>query len=106
MKRIVTIGGGFAGLWSTVGAVRKLDQLGIDPHAVEVTLVEKHDYHNIRVRNYEPDPSFVVPLDQILNPIGAKRVQGEVIDIDPAAQNIRVRTTSGEQRVDYDSLIY
>ena len=29
MNSIVVIGGGFAGLWSAVGAARKLDELGI-----------------------------------------------------------------------------
>ena len=38
VKRILVLGGGFAGLWSAVGAARKLDELGLGPDAVEVTL--------------------------------------------------------------------
>ena len=31
VKRILVLGGGFAGLWSAVGAARKLDELGMRP---------------------------------------------------------------------------
>jgi NADH dehydrogenase len=29
-RQIVVLGGGFAGLWSAVGAARKLDEVGIE----------------------------------------------------------------------------
>jgi NADH dehydrogenase len=62
-KRILVLGGGFAGLWSAVGAARKLDEIGQGPDAVEVTLVNRDAFHGIRVRNYEPDLTPVrVPL--------------------------------------------
>ena len=54
-KQILVLGGGFAGLWSAVGAARKLDELGHGPEAVEVTLVNRDAFHSIRVRNYEAD---------------------------------------------------
>jgi glycine/D-amino acid oxidase-like deaminating enzyme len=53
MQRIVVLGAGFAGLWSVIGAARKLDELGIGPDRVEVTLVDRSAFHSIRVRNYE-----------------------------------------------------
>ena len=53
VKRILVLGGGFARLWSAVGAARKLDELGCGPEAVQVTLVNRAGFHNIRVRNYE-----------------------------------------------------
>src|SRR5690606_10690547 len=75
MKRIVVVGGGFAGFWSAAGAMRKLDQAGMGPGDVEVTLVEKNDFHSIRVRNYEEDlDSFIIPLSSILAPIDVKQV--------------------------------
>jgi len=40
-KRILVLGGGFAGLWSAVAAARKLDELGRDPDAVAVALVNR-----------------------------------------------------------------
>jgi len=65
-KRIVVVGGGFAGLWSAVGAARKLDELGLGPDDVAITLVNRDAYHCIRVRNYEADLSQVrIPLDEV-----------------------------------------
>ncbi len=51
-QKIVVLGGGFAGLWSAVGAARKLDELG-RTNEVEITLVNRDAFHGIRVRNYE-----------------------------------------------------
>ena len=55
MQRVLVLGGGFAGLWSAVGAARKLDELGVGADQVEVTLVSSSPWHSIRVRNYEID---------------------------------------------------
>jgi acyl dehydratase len=63
IKRILVLGGGFAGLWSAVGAARKLDELGLGPDAVEVTLVNRDAFHSIRVRNYEADLSSMTGND-------------------------------------------
>jgi len=38
MQRILVLGAGFAGLWSAIGAARRLDQLGIGPDRIEVTV--------------------------------------------------------------------
>jgi NADH dehydrogenase len=51
MKRIIVLGGGFAGLWSAVGAARRLDELGIPSSEIEILLVDRTDWHAIRVRN-------------------------------------------------------
>ena len=53
MQQILILGGGFAGLWSAAGAARLLDQRGIAPDRIRVTLVNRDDWHSIRVRNYE-----------------------------------------------------
>jgi NADH:ubiquinone reductase (H+-translocating) len=107
IKRIVVLGGGFAGLWSAVGAARKLDELGIGPDAVEVTLVNRDAYHGIRVRNYEADLTSVrIPLDSILGPIGVNRVEGEVGEIDVAGQAISATTAIGRQTLRYDRLVF
>lgn len=105
MKNIVVIGGGFAGLGSAAGAVKKLSDAGIGPDAVQVTLVERNDYHNIRVRNYEPDPDFIVPLDKLTRPIDVRHVQGEATHIDPNEQTVSVQTADGRQILAYDRLV-
>lgn len=90
-KRILVLGGGFAGLWSAVGADRKLYGLGQGPDAVEVILVNRDAFHSIRVRNYEADLIPIrVPLDDVLWPVGVRRVEGEVNSIDLAAQANRI----------------
>lgn len=105
-KQILVLGGGFAGLWSAVGAARKLDELKLGQDAAQVTLVNRDAYHSIRVRNYEADLSQVrVPLDSVLAPIGVARVEGEVIAIDTTARRVAVRTAAGERALDFDRLV-
>jgi NADH dehydrogenase len=105
-KRILVLGGGFAGLWSAVGAARKLDELGHGPQTVEVTLVNRDAFHNIRVRNYESDLTEVrVPLDDVLGPVGVRRMEGEVSSIDLPGQTVAVTSASGQQTLSYDRLV-
>jgi NADH:ubiquinone reductase (H+-translocating) len=107
MKQILVLGGGFAGLWSAVGAARQLDEFGIGPEEVSITLVNRDAYHSIRVRNYEADLSGVrVPLDDILGPIAVHRVEGEVREIDFTRRSVTV--TCGDEKRDlaYDRLIF
>ena len=105
-KRILILGGGFAGLWSAVGAARKLGELGQGPDAVDVTLVNRDAFHSIRVRNYEPDlTSIRVPLDDVLGPVGVHRVEGEVAGIDLAGRTVSVQTAHGRQTLFYDRLV-
>ncbi|MBN9478392.1 MAG: NADH dehydrogenase [Bordetella sp. SCN 67-23] len=107
MKRIVVLGGGFAGLWSAVGAARKLDEHGVGPGEVRVTLVERNDFHSIRVRNYEEDlAATLVPLDRVLDPVGVERVRGDVAAIDIGRRTVTVRTEAGREVLEYDRLVY
>ena len=106
-KRILVLGGGFAGLWSAVGAMRKLDEAGCRTDAVEVTLVNRDAFHGIRVRNYEADLSPVrVPLVDVLEPVGIRCVVGDVSGIDVIGQSVRVNTVFGSQRLSYDRLVF
>jgi len=105
-RQIVVLGGGFAGLWSAVGAARKLAEEGVGRDAVQVTLVNRDAYHSIRVRNYEADLSQVlVPLDSVLTPIGVDRVEGDVIAIDTAARAVVIREAAGERSLTCDRLV-
>jgi NADH dehydrogenase len=107
MKRIVVAGGGFGGLWSALGAARELDELGVGADRVRITLIEKNDFHSIRVRNYEEDlAATLVPLARVLEPAGVEHLRGEILDFDFPGQSVRVKTGQGEQRVPYDRLVY
>jgi NADH dehydrogenase len=90
-----------------VGAARKIDELGYDPEAVQVTVVNRDGFHNIRVRDYEADLTAVrVPLDDVLVPIGVQRLEGEVTGIDLAAQTVAVTTAAGKLIRPYDRLVF
>lgn len=105
-KRIVVLGGGFAGLWAAAGAARKLDELGIGPAEVAVTLVNRDPYHSIRVRNYEADLTPTrVPLHEVLDPIGVTFVEGEVRGFNFADRHAQVATAAGEESLPYDRLV-
>ncbi len=107
LKRILVLGGGFAGLWSAVGAARKLNELGRGPDLVEITLVNRDAFHSIRVRNYEADLSGTrVPLADVLDPIGVRHVEGDVAEIDLDRQSVTVATTAGPKAFPYDRLVF
>src|SRR5690242_2176367 len=105
MPRILVLGAGFAGLWAAIGAARKLDEIGASAD-VEILVVDRNPYHNIRVRNYEVDlGEAAIPLAGLLDPIGVKHLVGEVSAIDAASQQVTVRTAQGEQSLAYDRLV-
>jgi NADH dehydrogenase len=106
MARIVVLGAGFAGLWAAIGAARKRDEIGAAGRDIEIHVVDRNPYHNIRVRNYEVDLSEVaLPLPQLLDPIGVSHGIGEVEAIDPARRQISLVTGGGEEMLAYDRLV-
>ena len=103
-QRIVVLGAGFAGLWSAIGAARKLDELGLGPDWVRVTVVDRNPWHSIRVRNYEADLDPTrVPLDEVLRPIGVERVEAEITGIDFARREV---LCAGRSPLPYDRLVF
>jgi len=106
MARIVVLGAGFAGLWAAIGAARKRDEIGA-VNDIEICLVDRNPYHNIRVRNYEVDLSEVaIPLPQLLDPIGVRHGVGEVEAIDPVHRAISLVTSRGDETLSYDRLVF
>ena|SRR5690349_8148937 len=107
MQRILVLGAGFAGLWSAVGAARKLDELGIGPERVEILVVSHTAWHSIRVRNYEADLAETrVRLSDVLDPIGVKHVEGEVIDIDIPRRTVACSIQGDSRAWSYDRLVF
>ncbi|QOZ07426.1 NAD(P)/FAD-dependent oxidoreductase [Bradyrhizobium sp. CCBAU 51765] len=106
MARIVVLGAGFAGLWAAIGAARKRDEIGASDRDIEIRVIDRNPYHNIRVRNYEADLGEVaLPLPQLLDPIGVGHGLGEVEAIDPVRREISLVTSSGEETLGYDRLV-
>ncbi|HEY3596872.1 MAG TPA: FAD-dependent oxidoreductase [Paraburkholderia sp.] len=106
MKRIVVIGAGFAGLWSALGAARKLDELHVPSGDVEVVVINGTGYHSIRVRNYEqPLDDTLVPLGDVLDPVGVRRIHGTVQAIDLTNRRVTIGAGTESASLEYDRLI-
>lgn len=102
-KRILIVGGGFAGVWAAVGAAARLRRAG-SRQAVSVELVSPDPYLVIRPRLYESDLGGVrVPLGEVLGPIGAVYRPGAVTQIDAAGRAVRLG--DGSAPLDYDQLV-
>jgi len=107
MTRVLVLGAGFAGLWAAIGAARTREEFGARAAGVEILVVDRNAYHNIRVRNYEVDLSeAAIPLAELLDPIGVHHMAGEVQAIDPVKQRVTVATRGGRQMLDYDRLVF
>ncbi|HEX3503709.1 MAG TPA: NAD(P)/FAD-dependent oxidoreductase [Xanthobacteraceae bacterium] len=104
MARILILGAGFAGLWAAIGAARKRDEIGSRAAELEILVLDRNPYHNIRVRNYEVDLSDVaIPLRGLLDPVGVKYSVAEVAAIDVANQHVTVAGDAGS--IAYDRLV-
>jgi NADH dehydrogenase len=107
MHRILVLGAGFAGLWSAVAAARRLDELGAGPDEVEVLVVNRTAWHSIRVRNYEADlDATLVPLADVLDPIGVKHIVAEVTDIYAPERKVACTVDGASQFLAYDRLVF
>jgi NADH dehydrogenase len=104
MARILILGAGFAGLWAAIGAARERDEIGARAAELEILVLDRNPYHNIRVRNYEVDLSDVaISLRGLLDPVGVKYRVAEVEAIDVANQHVTVAGDAG--RIAYDRLV-
>lgn len=106
VQRILVLGGGFAGLWSALAAARARAALGAQQ--LEIVLLNDTPWHSIRVRNYEADLSDTrVALDEVLTPVGVRRIEGEATGIDVAARIVTYTATAGgRQTIGYDRLVF
>jgi NADH dehydrogenase len=103
LTAVVVVGSGFAGLWTALGAARRLDELGVPAGTVDITVVSAKPFHDIRVRNYEADLNACrIPLADLLEPVGVAHVAAEVTAIDAGARTV---TTSSGGTYGYDRLV-
>jgi NADH dehydrogenase len=106
MARILILGAGFAGLWAAIGAARKRDEIGARAAEVEILVLDRNPYHNIRVRNYEVDLSdAAIPLPGLLDPVGVSHRIAEVQAIDLANGQVMVAADGGRESLAYDRLV-
>jgi NADH dehydrogenase len=101
-SRVLVLGSGFAGLWAALGAARRLEELGAQD-AVDVTVVSSRPFHDIRVRNYEPDLSACrIPLPELLDPAGVGHLTADVTAVDPTRATVG---TADGATLAYDRLV-
>jgi NADH dehydrogenase len=102
--RIVIVGGGFAGLWASMAAVRLLRGKGAKGR-VAVILVSPDDSLVIRPRLYESDLSGVrVPLAGLLCPVGIEYRRAAVERIDADRRLLTLAPPSGG-KLRYDQVV-
>jgi NADH dehydrogenase len=102
-KRVLVLGSGFAGLWAALGAARRLDELGVSQGAVDVAVVSRQPFHDIRVRNYEADlRPCRIPLQDLLDPAGIGQITATVTGIDASAKTV---STADGATLGYDRLV-
>ena len=104
MQRILVLGAGFAGLWSAVGAARRLGELGIGSDAVEILVVNQTPWHSIRVRNYEAIIDGL--LADVLDPIGVRHIVADVTDINVSERKIACTIDGASNLLAYERLVF
>jgi NADH:ubiquinone reductase (H+-translocating) len=102
MKKIIIIGGGFAGLWSAFSAKRHLRKIN-KVHEAEIILINKDQYHGLRPRFYEEDLSNTrILLNDFLGPLNIKFIVGEVSKINCHQKEI---VLANHESLYFDTLI-
>ena len=106
MKNLVIIGGGFAGFWSAMSAVRQARFLRKDS-SLKITMISLDEYLSIRPRFYENKfKDMRVPLKKYLDPLGVVLDVAKVIRIDHKKKNIfTLGSNSQEEVLSFDGLI-
>ena len=80
MKKLVIVGGGFAGLWAALSAARE-NHLKGDP--LEISLISRDPFLTLRPRLYQENPETLrTPLRSSLDPVGVALIVGDVTAID------------------------
>jgi NADH dehydrogenase len=106
MVRILVLGAGFAGLWAAIGAARRREEAGARGADIEIVVVDRNPYHNIRVRNYEVDlADAAIPLAKLLDPVGVAHRLAEVDTIDLARQQVVITAGGRSETLAYDRLV-
>ncbi|WP_281232314.1 NAD(P)/FAD-dependent oxidoreductase [Flavobacterium gelatinilyticum] len=104
-KQLLIIGGGFAGFWSALSAVRQSRELKKEGE-LEVTLVNMDEYMTIRPRLYEVSlEGLRVELNKYFKPLNIKLIIGKAEIINPEEKLVTVATDSGSRILTYDFLV-
>ncbi len=101
MKKILIVGGGYAGLAAA---------LGLEGESLQITLVNKHSYHHMTTLLHQPVvgrrsyQDVSVWLKEVL-PGSIGFIRGTVDTIDPSSHSVHIRTRKGKIIESYDILV-
>jgi len=105
IRKLVIIGGGYAGFWSALSAIRQSRELE-KVQELEITLINTDNYFTMRPRLYEVSlEGLRVELDKYLQPLGIKQILGRAEIIKPDNNEVIVSTKHGLRHLNYDYLI-
>lgn len=106
-QKILIIGGGFAGVWSALGAARVLDHSGKTDTQVEVTLISPQPVIHIRPRLHESAPQQMsAPLLPLLKAAGIRFIEGTVDQIHTHDRCVEATATDGQRMMlSYDRMV-
>ncbi len=104
MQQIVVVGGGFAGLWAALAAVR---EIAASEAGVQVTLLSRDPWLVMRPRLYERDPAGLrQDLRPVLTAADVRFLEGSARDVDPAASRLVWDHRDGTAAsLDFDRLV-
>jgi NADH dehydrogenase len=100
-KQLLIIGGGFAGFWSAISAVRQSREIQ-KRGEVEITLVNPDNQVTIR-QGFNEGLRF--ELDKYLKPLGVYQIIGRAEVINPEKNEVIVSIAQGLSILHYDYLI-
>lgn len=104
-KQLLIIGGGYAGFWSAISAIRQSREIK-KTDELEVTLVNPDNYFTMRPRLYEVSlDGLRVELNRYLKPLGIHQILGKAETIIPEKKEVTVSTVNGLRHLHYDYLI-
>jgi NADH:ubiquinone reductase (H+-translocating) len=101
-KRVVVLGGGYAGLMTVVNLQKR-----VHPSRIEIYLVNKHDYHYFTTKVHEagagtinPD-SIKLPISELVDLERVTFIQDEVIGLDLERKEVFCK----QQRLKFDYVV-
>lgn len=106
-RKILIVGGGFAGVWTALGAARVLDAAGEAAADVEVTLISPRPSLHVRPRLHEANPEqMAAPLLPLLKAVNVNFIEGAVERIHTGDRCVEVFTAQGHTvTLPYDRLV-
>ena len=103
MKRLLVIGGGFAGVRAAQSAACTARRTG---HELEVTLLAESEWLTVRPRLYLPSPSaWQVPLRDSLASLEINLVRGKATRVDLENCTVALNSGSARSAVSFDGLV-